>query len=108
MVLSKNDVRLMGLKSLGPVQESYRARYKYYFKLAQYGWNIAHGQAGTKYPDQVQNDNPPSLLQQGREYAIHSRTFIWGKRINRPKKILRNFLLEKSFYSVEEFMTVDS
>jgi hypothetical protein len=24
------------------------------------------------------------------------------------KKILRNFLLEKSFYSVEEFMTVDS
>jgi hypothetical protein len=27
---------------------------------------------------------------------------------NKIQKILRNFLLEKSFYSVEEFMTVDS
>jgi hypothetical protein len=30
------------------------------------------------------------------------------KSIIKFKKILRNFLLEKSFYSVEEFMTVDS
>jgi hypothetical protein len=30
------------------------------------------------------------------------------KSIIKFKKILRNFLLEKSFYSVEELMTVDS
>jgi hypothetical protein len=30
------------------------------------------------------------------------------KSIIKFKKVLRNFLLEKSFYSVEEFMTVDS
>jgi hypothetical protein len=30
------------------------------------------------------------------------------KPIIKFKKTLRNFLLEKSFYSVEEFMTVDS
>jgi hypothetical protein len=30
------------------------------------------------------------------------------KTIIKFKKILRNLLLEKSFYSVEEFMTVDS
>jgi hypothetical protein len=30
------------------------------------------------------------------------------KSIIKFKKIFRNFLLEKSFYSVEEFMTVDS
>jgi hypothetical protein len=30
------------------------------------------------------------------------------KSIKKFKKILRNFLLEKSFYSVEEFMTADS
>ena len=30
------------------------------------------------------------------------------KSIIKFKKVLRNFLLEKSFHSVEEFMTVDS
>jgi hypothetical protein len=30
------------------------------------------------------------------------------KSIIKFKKMLRNFLLEKGFYSVEEFMTVDS
>ena len=56
-------------------------RYKHYLNLSPYGRNIASRQAGTKYSDQVWKDNLPSLLQHGREYAIHPWTFIWGKRI---------------------------
>jgi len=49
-----------------------------------YGLNVASSQAGTKHPDQVRDNNPPSLLQQGCEYAIHFWTFVWGKRISCP------------------------
>jgi hypothetical protein len=44
--------------------------HKHYLNLAQYGWDIAHSQAGTKYLNQVRNNNSPSLLKQSRKYAI--------------------------------------
>lgn len=49
-----------------------------------YGWNVASHQAGMKDIDQVRDEIPPSLLQQGREYLIHSWTAVWCKRINCP------------------------
>jgi hypothetical protein len=44
-------------------------------------------------------------MRQGKEGQISIKSV---KSIIKFKKILRNFLLEKSFYSEDEFMTVDS
>jgi len=59
-------------------------RYKHNFNLSPCGWNVARRQAGTKYSDKVCDDTFPCLLQQGREYAIHSWTLVWGKGIYCP------------------------
>jgi len=77
MVLSKNNVRLIGLKSLGPLGIPAGLGYEHYLNLAPYGWNISSCQAGTKNLDQVRDKNFPSLLQQSREYPIHTWTFVW-------------------------------
>ena len=55
-------------------------RYKHYLYLSPYGRNVASRQAGMKNSDQARNDNLLSLLQQSRENAIHTWTFIWGNQ----------------------------
>jgi len=58
--------------------------YEHKLNLVPYGWNVTSHQAGKKDLDHVRDKNPPSLLQQGQEYPIHSWTFVWCKRINCP------------------------
>jgi hypothetical protein len=81
MALNKNDVRLISLKSL-VIHTA--LGYEHELNLVPYGWNVTSHQAVTKDFDQVMDKNPPSLSQQGREYPIHSWTFVWCKRINCP------------------------
>jgi len=80
MVSSKNNVRLIGLKSpRSAIGIPTGLRYEYYLNLAPYGWHISSRQAGTKNLDQVRDKDFPSLLQQSREYPIHTWTFVWSK-----------------------------
>ena len=80
MVLSKNDVRLISLKSLGPPEEFLSGlgmnTTLTWHNMAE---NVASHQTGMKNHEEGRDKDPPSLLQQGREYPIHSWTFVWGK-----------------------------
>lgn len=53
--------------------------FKHYRNLVPYGWNVASIQASTKGLDQVRDKINPSLLQKGREYPIHSWSFVLAK-----------------------------
>jgi hypothetical protein len=49
-------------------------RNEHYLNLVPYGWNIATRQTGMKNLEQVRDKDLPALLQQDREYPIHSWT----------------------------------
>jgi hypothetical protein len=80
MVLRRNDVTDRSKFPRSAIGIPTGLRYKHYLNLSPYGLNIASRQAGTEYPDQVRESIFLSLLQQGREYAIHSWTSIWGAK----------------------------